>query len=122
MCLADFMDWQCIHSRLVLSTHLVYCCPHRRVYCYPSTFSMTPPPSHSKRTIFCMSLTLCFGPDSEPSKLQHHTKKMTSKDEIYGLVSLKFLRPWLQRSNMRTANFSQAWAAALVSFNKFPKP
>jgi hypothetical protein len=39
-------------------------------------------------TIFCRSFTLCFWPDSEPTKLLHHPKQMTSKDDIKGLVSL----------------------------------
>ncbi len=49
-------------------------------------------------TIFCRSFTLCFWPDSEPTKLLHHPSltKMTSKDDIKGLVSLKFLRPWFR--------------------------
>jgi hypothetical protein len=32
--------------------------------------------------------TLCFWPDSEPTKLLHRLNKMTSKDDIKGLVSL----------------------------------
>jgi hypothetical protein len=38
--------------------------------------------------MFCSSFTLCFWPDSEPTKLLHHPKRMTSKDDIKGLVSL----------------------------------
>ncbi len=38
--------------------------------------------------IFCRSFTFCFWPDSEPTKLLHHPKQMTSKDVIKGLVSL----------------------------------
>ncbi len=37
---------------------------------------------------------------SEPTKLLHHPKKMTSKDDIKGLVSLKFLRPCHQMHHM----------------------
>jgi hypothetical protein len=32
--------------------------------------------------------TLCFWPDSEPTKLLHHPKQMTSKADIKGLMSL----------------------------------
>ena len=45
-------------------------------------------------TIFCRSFTLCFWPDSEPTKLLHDPKQKC-KDDIKGLVSLKFLRPWI---------------------------
>ncbi len=45
-------------------------------------------------TIFGRIFTLCFWPDSEPTKLLHHPKtNMTSKDDVKGLVSLKFLCP-----------------------------
>jgi hypothetical protein len=40
------------------------------------------------KAILCSSFTLCFWPDSEPTKLLHHPKQMTSKDDIKGLVSL----------------------------------
>jgi hypothetical protein len=33
-------------------------------------------------------LVYCVWPDSEPTKLLHHPKQMTSKDDIKGLVSL----------------------------------
>jgi hypothetical protein len=36
LCLTDFNDWRYVHSWLVFSTLLVYCCP--------STFSLTSPP------------------------------------------------------------------------------
>ncbi len=49
------------------------------------------------QTIFCGSFTLCFWPDTEPTTLLHHPTKMTSKDDIKGLVSLKLLRPWAHR-------------------------
>jgi hypothetical protein len=45
-------------------------------------------------TTYCRNFTLCFWPDSEPIKLIHHPKQMTSKDDNKGLVSFKFLRPW----------------------------
>jgi hypothetical protein len=51
MCLTDFTDWRYIHSWLVFSTQLVNCCPMDEgailVYCCPSTFSLTSPPSQS---------------------------------------------------------------------------
>jgi hypothetical protein len=124
-CFTDFLDWRYIHSWFVFSTQLVNCCPHGRrnymvfLYCGPSTVpSLWPPhPSPPSQctvytdsvllwgvvggcwnilwTIFCRSFTLCFWPDSKPTKLIHHPQtKMTSKDDIKGLVSLKFFRPW----------------------------
>ncbi len=99
-CLTDFKDWRYIHSWFVFSTQLVNCCPHGRrnytllVYCCPSTVPSLWPPSPSPPsqwtlytdsvwlwgggwwnvlwTIFCRSFTLCFWPDSEPTKFLHH--------------------------------------------------
>ena len=103
-CLTDFIDWRYIHSWFVISTQLVNCCPHGQrnymvlVYCCPSTVPSLwpPPPSPPSQctvyciqtvcdcgeggcwnvlwTIFCRSFTLCFWPDSEPTKLLHHPK------------------------------------------------
>ncbi len=102
-CLTDFIDWRYIHSWFVFSTQLVNCCPHGRrnytcvlpLYC---TFSLTsspfPPfPNYMYtvqyiqtvcvwggggwivlQTIFCRNFTLCFWPDSKPTKLLHHPK------------------------------------------------
>jgi hypothetical protein len=42
-------------------------------------------------TLQYSSFTLCFWPDSEPTKLLHHPKQMTSKDNSKGLVSLSSL-------------------------------
>ncbi len=83
------------------------------VYCCPSTFFLTSPPSPLPKLIVqfiqtvcgcggvgvggvelcCIpySSALCFWPDLEPTKLLHHPRK----DDIKGLVSLKFLRPCL---------------------------
>ncbi len=101
-CLTDFIDWRYIHSWFAFSTQLVNCCPHGRrnytllVYWCPSTVPSLWPPSPSPLpmysiyrqcvtvggrmggcwnvlwTIFCRSFTLCFWPDSEPTKLLHH--------------------------------------------------
>ena len=94
---------------------LVYCCPST----VPSLWPPPPSPMYSiyRRcvtvwgvggcwnlvwTIFCRSFTLCFWTDSEPTKLLHPPQaKMTSKDNIKGLVSLKF-RPWLPWSGFET--------------------
>ena len=74
---------------LVFSTTLVNCCPSNLL----SELPQPSPTSQSKRTvytgsvwgdvelccrpysIFCRSLTLCFWPDSEPTKLLHHPKQ-----------------------------------------------
>ncbi len=48
----------------------------------------------------CCTFTLCFWPDSEPTKLLHHPKQMTSKDDIKGLVSLSsFVHGGIHRIN-----------------------
>ncbi len=113
-CLTDFTNWRYIHSWFVFSTQLVNCCPHGQrnymvlVYCCPSTVpSLWPPPPSPfpmyslyrqcvtcegwwgvlKCTVdhICRSFTLCFWPDSKPTKLLHHPKqkwpvKMTLRD------------------------------------------
>ncbi len=101
LCWTYFMYWRYIHSWLVYSTQLVKCCPHGQrnytciLYCCPSTFSLTSPPSpplsilnvHTNSvwlggegwggcwivllTMFCRSFTLIFWPDSEPTKVLH---------------------------------------------------
>jgi hypothetical protein len=102
-CLTDFIDWRCIHSLFVFLTQLMNCCPHRLrnytcvllpLYCtFALTSSPLPPfPMYSicrqcvivwggggcwnvLWTIFCRSYTLCFWPDSEPTKLLHHPRQ-----------------------------------------------
>ncbi len=45
--------------------------------------------------IFCRSLTLCFLTRFRTYNIATPPQtKMISKDDIYGLVSLKFIRPW----------------------------
>jgi hypothetical protein len=119
-CLSDFIDWRYIHSWFVFSTQLVNCCPHgqRNYTCVLlplySTFSLTSsPPSqcteyrdsvwlwgggmlkctvdHILQEFYTLFLTR-FRNYTIASPLQ---TKMTSKDDIKGLLSLKFLRPWL---------------------------
>ncbi len=122
-CLTDFIDWRYIHSWFVFSTQLVNCCSHGRrnymlllsLYC---TFSMTSSPSPpSQCTVYTDSVRLVggwwggvemyeyCGPYSagvlhsvsdQIQNLQIASPPqtiMTSKDDIKGLVSLKFLRP-----------------------------
>ncbi len=121
-CLTDFIDWRYIHSLFVFSTQLVNCCPHGRrnytcvllpLYC---TFSLTSFPPFQMYNIYrqCMTVgvggggvEMYCGPYSArvldsrfrtykiASPLQ---TKMTSKDDIKGLVSLKFLRPCIPPS------------------------
>ncbi len=118
-CLTDFIDWRYIHSWFVFSTQLVNCCPHGRrnytcvllpLYC---TFSLTPSPP-SQCTVYADSVWL-WGWGVLKCTVDHILQefytlfltrfrtyniasppqtKMTSKDDIKGLVSLKFLRPW----------------------------
>ncbi len=120
-CLTDFIDWRYIHSWFVFSTQLVNCCPHGQrnymllVYCCPSTVpSLWPPPPSppSQCTVYTDSVLLVGGVEMYcgPYLQEFYTlfltrfktykiasppqTKMTSKDDIKGLVSLKFLRPW----------------------------
>jgi hypothetical protein len=114
LCLTDFIDWRYIHSLvgtfdpacellppLDEGTILVYCCP--------SIFSLTcPPPSQTKCTVYrqCVSggrvncavdhILQEFYTDQIQNLPNCFTipNKMTSEDDIKGLVSLKFLRPW----------------------------
>ncbi len=87
------------------------------VYSCPSTFPLTsssPPPSQTKCTVYTDSVWLGWGGGVElycrpySAGVLHFVltrfstyksvsppkTKMTSKDDIKGLVSLKFLRPW----------------------------
>ncbi len=99
--LTDFIDWRYTHSWwFVFSTQLVNCCPpwmgrNYTVNCWVlplyCTFSLTssspPPPSqcteYTNNVWQIRNLQNCF---TIPNK-------MTSEDDIKGLVSLKFLRP-----------------------------
>ena len=115
------MDWRYIHSWLVFSTQLVNCCPHGRrnytcvllpLYC---TFSLTssPLPPFPLYSIYRQCVTVGGGGVLE-CPVDHILQefytvfltrfrtykiasppqtKMTSKDDIKGLVSLKFLHP-----------------------------
>ncbi len=94
-------------KELYLCTVLVYCCP--------SAFSLTSSPSSPKCSLYTASVWRWGGCGMLNCTVEHilqefytlfltrfktykiasppHTK-MTSKDDIKGLVSLKFLRPW----------------------------
>ncbi len=123
-CLTDFIDWRYIHSWFVFSTQLVNCCPQGRrnytcvhfpLYC---TFSLTssPHPPFPMYGIFYTDSVWLWGVGVLKCTVDHILQefytlfltrfktyknasppqtKMTSKDDIKGLVSLKFLRPWL---------------------------
>ena len=122
-CLTDFIDWIYIHSWIVFSTQLVNCCPHGKrnytllVYCCPSTctFSLTsfPLPPFPMYSIYRQCVTE-GGWGGWKCTVDHILQefytlfltrfrtykiasppltKMTSKDDIEGLVSLKLLRP-----------------------------
>jgi hypothetical protein len=117
LCLTDFTDWRYIHSWMVFSTQLVNCCPHgRRNYTcvmlplYLLSDLPPPPPKLNVQYIQKMcgcggDVELCCRPyfagvlHSVSDQMQNlHNcsttpNKMTSKDDIKGLVSLKFFRP-----------------------------
>ncbi len=85
------------------------------MYCCPSIFSLTSsPPSQTKCTVYTESKCLRGGIvlcrpysagilHSVSDQMQNLTNyfttpnKMTSENDIKGLVSLKFLRPWMGR-------------------------
>ncbi len=130
-CLTDFIDWRHIHSWLVFSTQLVKCCPPWTKELYLCTVaplhSLWPPPpsppSQTKCTVYTDSVCLWGGVgvlNCTVDHIQHEfytlfltrfrtykiasppQTKMFSKDDIKGLVSLKFLRPYLTLSHQIT--------------------
>jgi hypothetical protein len=124
LCLTDFIGWICIHSWLVFSTQLVNCCPHgRRNYTCVllPLYLLFDPPHPTICTVYTDSVTVggwwgvvgvvlncavdhilqefysLFLTRFRTYKIASPPKKkITSKYNIKGLVSLKFLRPWLQ--------------------------
>ncbi len=116
-CLTDFIDWRYIHSWFVISTQLVNCCPHgRRNYTSVllplcCTFSLTSPlPNVQYIQTVCDRgwgvlkctvdhilqeyYTLFLARVRTYKIASPPQTKMTSENDIKGLVSLKFLRPW----------------------------
>jgi len=118
----DFIDWRYIHSWFVILTQLVNCCRHgqRNYSCvlWPpyGTFSPAPPPPPLPNVQYIQTVCDCgggglggvemsggpFSARGLPSvsdqiqNLQNcFTTPNKSKDDIKGLVSLKFLRPWI---------------------------
>jgi hypothetical protein len=122
-CLTDFIDWRYsyIHSWFVFSTQLVNCCPHGpRNYTYLCTvapllylLSDLPPPFPNVQ--YRQTVCDCGGGGVLKCTVDHILQafytlfltrfrtykiasppktKMTRKDDIKGLVSLKFLCPW----------------------------
>jgi hypothetical protein len=110
LCLTDFIDWRYFHSWFVFLTQLVYCSP--------STFSLTSPATplpklnvqyiHYTDSVWLWGgVELCCRPytagvlHSVSDQIQNLQKcftpqtKMASKDDIKGMVSLKFLRSCL---------------------------
>ncbi len=100
--------------------YLFFTCVLLPLYCTISLTSFPLPPSQSTEytdsvwqwgggvggcwnvlwTIFCRSFTLCFWPDFRTYKIATPPQtKMTSKDDIKGFVSLKFLRLWYGTSS-----------------------
>jgi hypothetical protein len=114
LCLTDFIDWRCIHALLVFSTQLVNCWTKELYLCTVAPLpSLWPPPTpltklnvqyvavggggvssfvvdHILQEFYTLFLTR-FRTNKIASPPQ---TKITSKDDIKGFVSLKFLRPW----------------------------
>ncbi len=120
-CLTDFIDWRYIHSWFVFSTQLVNYCPNGQrnyvvlVYGCPfTTPSLWPPPPFPMYSIYRQCVTVGGGGTVDHILHKFYTlfltrfrtykivsppqTKMTSKDDIKGLVSLKFLCPWCTES------------------------
>ncbi len=118
-CLADFIDWRNIHSWFVFSTQLVNCCPlDEGTIWYLCTVApllylisdLLPP---SQCTVYTDSVWLWGVLKCTVDHIlqEFYTRfltrfrtykiaslpqtKMTSKDDIKGLVSFKFLRTWV---------------------------
>jgi hypothetical protein len=97
---------------LVFSTQLVKCCPRRNYTCV-SLSSLWPPPPLPKLNVVQYIKTVCVWGGGEEegvncaidhilqefytlflTRLRTTPNKMASENDIKGLVSLKFLRPW----------------------------
>jgi hypothetical protein len=99
-CLTDFIDWRYIHSWFVFSTQLVNCCPHGR-----RNYMVLPFPMYCEGVVggvemYCgpYSAGVLHSVFDQIQNLQNcftTPNKNATKDDIEGLVSLKFLRPWL---------------------------
>ncbi len=116
LCLTDFIGWRCIHSCLVFSTQLVNCCPHgqRNYICVllPLYLLYDLPPNYMN-SMYSMWLwggggggvELCCRPysagvlHSVSDQIWNLQNCFTTPKQLpvkTTLVSLKFLRPWLQ--------------------------
>jgi hypothetical protein len=115
-CLTDFIDWRYIHSWFVFSTQLVNCCPHAclctvapLLYLLSDLFPPFPMYSIYRQCVTggggMGGVEMYCGPYSAGVYTLLLTRfrtykiasppqtKITSKDDIKGLVSLKFPRP-----------------------------
>jgi len=120
LCLTDFIDWRYIHSWFVFSAQLVNCCPPWMKELYLCTAApllyllsdlLPPPPLPNVQYIQIVcdcggGVEMYCGPYSAVYTLfltrfrtykiaSPPQTKMTSQDNNKGLVSLKFLRPYL---------------------------
>ncbi len=115
------------------------------VYCCPSTFSLTSPPPPSQSMQYTDSVLLwgvggvelCWRPysagllHSVSDQIQNPQNcfttpniKITTKDDIKGFVSLKFLRPgWSTNTEHRRINclLQSTIAQFLISFSSYSK-
>ena len=135
-CLTDFIDWRYIHSWFVFRPNLWTVAPMDEgtilVYCCPSTVPSLWPPTPSPLPNVQYIQTVCdwgggwgalkctvdqilqefytlFLTRFRTYKIASPPQtKMTSKDDIEGLVSLKFLRPWLTHTHTPSLDIDQA--------------
>ncbi len=144
--LTDFIDWRYIHLLLAFSTQLVNCCPHGRrnhtcvlLLCCPSTFCLTfSPPSQPKCTVYTDSVWLwgwgvlnCVVDHQQIFCTLFLTRfrtykiasppptEITSKDDLNGFKSLKFLLPCLSLSKYRVRIFKLLWSQESIPRNEF---
>ncbi len=136
-CLTDFINWRYIHLWLVFLTELselVNCCRMDEgtilVYCCPSTVPpFWPPPSSPLPNVQYMQTVCDCGGGGEVEvycgpysagvlhSVSDHIQnlqncfttpnKITSKDDIKGLVSLRFLRPCAIPTGWVSKHFSE---------------
>ncbi len=101
------------------------------VYNCPSTFSLTSPPLHKLNVQYIPTMCGCKGGGGVLNFAVDHIlqefytsppqTKMTSKDDIKGLVSLKFLRLWLTRTERICFDNTQKYSSVRCNVWKFQK-
>jgi hypothetical protein len=129
MCLTDFTDWRYIHSWLVFSTQLGNCCPMDEGKCSVYTESVWLWwGGGGGGVLSCVvdhilqEFNTLFTTRFRTYKIAKPPRtKMTSKDDIKGLVFLKFLCPWLAQLGSSTLWLFSLFQDDWVSHQKLIK-